>query len=46
MGKKGVWEGVNGLELLKMLDVLRFVNVKLRERWRTVTGSEGFASED
>ena len=46
VGKKGAWEGANGLEPPKTLDVPRFVNAKLRERWRTVTGSEGFASED
>ena len=44
-GKRNVWEGANGLDVPRVLERPELVNAKLAERWRTVTGSDGFASE-
>jgi len=44
-GKRSVWEGANGLDVPRVLERPELVNAKLAERWRTVTGSDGFASE-
>lgn len=43
--KRNVWEGANGLEVPRVLERPELVNAKLAERWRTVTGSDGFTSE-
>ena len=44
-GKRNVWEGANGLDVPRVLERPELVNAKLAELWRTVTGSDGFASE-
>ena len=44
-GKRNVWEGANGLDVPRVLERPELVNAKLAERWRAVTGSDGFASE-
>jgi len=44
-GKWNVWEGANGMDVPRVLERPKLVNAKLAERWRTVTGSDGFASE-
>jgi len=43
--QSSVWEGANGLALPTRLDAPRLCQAKLEERWKTVTGSAGFASE-